>query len=259
MRFLFLILLFVSQNTWAQKKLTAQVFQTNVRPILSGIISDFYQMISLFPDYPKEMVSLALQFNQLDSDQIALRSYCQNKMNKNCLVAIDALRKKLIPIENTSLKLLSHDQMTSSLYLNSIIGYRMINEFHNDLYAFKGSLDNHSFLYRANIKERSSTFDFVKKLDELHALISLAVVEFIPFNYKSDFRGFFSNFVHPIESQLYKQSNYEFFNQNLNSLNFSVNLLNQNLTKRNKKTPEGMAPFLSVIHNRWNSILRYYF
>jgi hypothetical protein len=36
-------------------------------------------------------------------------------------------------------------------------------------------------------------------------------------------------------------------------------LLNQSLTKRNKKTPEGMGPYLATIHNRWNSILRYYF
>ncbi len=112
---------------------------------------------------------------------------------------------------------------------------------------------------RARIKQKKETYTVVRKIDELQAMLSLSIVEFIPFLYKDDFRLFYTNFVHPIEVQLSKHKNYEFLNRNVNSLNFSINLLNQNLTKRSKKTPEGMAPFLSLIHNRWNSLLRYYF
>jgi hypothetical protein len=98
----------------------------------------------------------------------------------------------------------------------------------------------------------------IKELDELTTIVSLAVMEYIPLNYKEDFRHFFFNFIHPIQQQISKKNNYEFLNRNIYSLNFSINLLNQTLTKK-KKTPEGMAPFLAVIHNRWNSIIRNYY
>jgi hypothetical protein len=111
---------------------------------------------------------------------------------------------------------------------------------------------------RAQISDKKNTATLVKQIDELQTVLSLAVVEYIPYGYREDFRHFYFDFVHPIELQVSKNNNYEFLNRNVSALNFAINLLNQNLTKRNKKTPEGMAPYLSLIHNRWNSLIRYY-
>ncbi|HXH76489.1 MAG TPA: hypothetical protein VNJ08_16075 [Bacteriovoracaceae bacterium] len=252
-------LLFLSTQVHAQKNLSPQVFQSNVRPVLNGIINDFYQMISLFPDFPKEIIKAIEQMDNMEDVRENLKTTCGGYLTEKCQASVDALRLRLAEIEASTLNLMARQRPAHSPYMTSLIGMRMVSEFQLELQSFKGSLDNASFMMRAKIKSKKETYAVIRKIDELQSMLSLAVVEFIPYLYKEDFRTFYSNFVHPVEIQLAKHRNHEFLNRNLNSLNFSINLLNQNLTKRSKKTPEGMAPFLSLIHNRWNSLLRYYF
>ncbi len=259
MKYWALIFLLVSGPTWAQKQISSQAFQANVRPVLSGILNDFYQMMTLFPDFPKELMVLVDQMDSLTLDKEDLRLKCPRVLAKPCLENITSLRNKLSLIQAKTLELFSGQKMSPTLHLNSLAGLRLINEFHMGLEEVKGQLDNSEFMIKAQVSHKRDTYQILKSLDELNTYLSLSVVEYVPYLYKEEFRHFYFNFVHPIQQQISKNQNYEFLNRNVNSLNFAINLLNMNLTKRNKKTPEGMAPFLSLIHNRWNSLLRYYF
>lgn len=230
----------------------------NVRPVLNAIVSDFYQMVSLFPDFPKNMVPLIQEIEKVAVDKEILKESCPRTLNAACKNTIDSLRTKLQRIKELSLLLNTEGIISKSNDINSLSGHRLITEFDSDLEEIKGHLDNSAFLMKAGIQQKKDTYLIIKKLDELNTILSLAVVEYVPVYYKEDFRHFFFNFIHPIQQQTSKSNNFIFLNRNINSLNFAVNLLNQTLTKR-KKTPEGMAPYLSVIHNRWNSLLRYYY
>lgn len=257
MRFI-LFLFFLTLNAHAQKVVQQESFQINIRPILSGILNDFYQMITLFPEYPKEMASVVKSMDETSANHEALTAACPRVINKKCLSEITNLKNELIVVEEKLLQLYAGQRLSRSLYMDNLAGLRLLAEFQTKLAESKGQIENICFLLKANLATDTKTFALIKELDELNTLISLAVVEFIPYPYKEDFRHFFFNFVHPIELQISKNKNYEFLNRNVEALNFAINLLNMNLTKRNKKTPEGMAPYLSTIHNRWNSILRYY-
>lgn len=259
MRFCLLFLLLYTPLTFAQKKLGPETFQVNVRPVLNGILGDFYQMIALFPDFPKELIPLIQEMDKLTIDKEVMRENCPRVITAKCAENVKSLRKKLQDIRAYSLNLMAEQKMASTMHLSGLSGLRLVNQFDTKLEEIKGYLDNTSFLQTANIPQKRETYFVLKQLDELNTYISLALVEYIPFTYKSDFRHFYFNFVQPIQLQISKNKNYEFLNRNVNSLNFAINLLNMNLTKRNKKTPDGMAPYLSVIHNRWNSLLRYYF
>lgn len=259
MPILLLFLLLASPLSFAQKNLGRETFMVNVRPVLNGILGDFYQMIALFPDYPKGLNPLIQELDSLTSDKEILRETCPRLIEAKCKDTLNSIRTKLSRIQRMSLEVMTQQKMSQSLNINSLAGMRIVTQFDSELDEIKGYLDNAAFLLTAQIPQRRETYFVLKELDELNTLISLAVVEYIPYNYQSDFRHFFFNFVYPIQIQISKNKNYEFLNRNVSSLNFALNLLNQNLTKRNKKTPEGMGPYLSVIHNRWNSLLRYYF
>lgn len=251
-------LIFAMPLAHAQRRLTRDTFLVNVRPVLNGILGDFYQMVTLFPDFPKELIPLIQELDTLTTDKETLKESCPRLIDKNCKVTLESMRQKLSKIRSLSNILLKEQKMSSSLYLNSLSGQRLVGEFDVELEEVKGSLDNASFLISAQLKERRETYQILKDLDELNTLLALALVEYVPYSYREDFRHFYFNFVHPIQIQISKFKNYEFLNRNVSSLNFAINLLNMNLTKR-KKTPDGMGPYLSVIHNRWNSLLRYYF
>jgi hypothetical protein len=258
MRFILFLFLFISTDLRAQRSLNRESFMINVRPVLNGIINDFYQMINLFPEFPKSMVSIIEELDHLSREKEILKESCPRILNNRCKLTLESLRTKLLHLKQLSLNLISEGNLSSSLDLNSLSGYRLMTEFDVELEEVKGQLDNTSFLLKAGIPHRRETYLMIKELDELTTIVSLAVMEYIPLNYKEDFRHFFFNFIHPIQQQISKKNNYEFLNRNIYSLNFSINLLNQTLTKK-KKTPEGMAPFLAVIHNRWNSIIRNYY
>lgn len=259
MKLLIPFLVLFSLTAHAQKQLSSGTFQASVRPVLSGILSDFYQMITLFPDFPNELVKIVDEIDDLHGEKELIREKCPRTLELSCLENITHLRNRLVDVQARTLELISRQKMSPSLHMNPLAGIRTTNEFMLELEELKGSLDNSALILKAGAKQKKPTFHVIKKIDELSTFVSLTVVEYIPFAYKEDFRHFYFNFVHPVQQQLNKSQNYEYLNRNINTLNFALNLINQNLTKRNKKTPEGMAPYLAAIHNRWNSILRYYF
>lgn len=259
MRFLFVICLMLAQPAYAQRMLSQEAFRANVRPVLSGILNDFYQMITLFPDYPREVIALVEELERLAENKENLRVHCPRVLAEQCFPDIRQLQERLSSLSQKMFLTRAKLKMSSSLYLGNIAGLRVLEEFEAKLEDVKGVMDNKSFFIKANISEKKETYPLIKDLDELGTLMSLAVVEFIPYTYRVDFRHFYFNFVHPIEINISKNQNYEFLNRNVNSLNFALNLLNMNLTKKSKKTPQGMAPYLATMHNRWNSLLRYYF
>jgi len=255
-----LIVVFVlfSSNVMAQKSVGRETYILNVRPVVSGILNDFYQMISLFPDFPRNMVSLIENVETLHSDKEILRSTCPGLINQRCKTTVNSLRAKLISIKSISLQLLAEKKMSDTLHVNNLSALRIMSDFDALVESVKSDLDNTSFLMTAGISQKKETYYILKSLDELNTSISLALVEYIPFSYREDFRHFLFNFVTPLQRQISQNTNHDFLYKNLNSLNFTINLLNQTLTKK-KKTPQGMGPYLSVMHNRWNSLLRYYY
>jgi hypothetical protein len=259
MRILLIIMLILPGYSFAQRNLSKDAFMAKVRPVLNGILGDFYQMITHFPDFPKELIPIVHELDSLTADKEILRVACPRVISTPCKDTVNSIRGKLVRLRQLSLTLQISQKMSGSLYLNSMSGLRLVTEFDYELEEVKALLDNASFIMTAEVPQKKETYRVIKELDELNTLLSLALVEFIPFTYREDFRHFYFNFIHPIQIQISKHNNFEFLNKNVNSLNFAVNLLNMNLTKRNKKTPDGMASFLAVIHNRWNSLLRYYF
>jgi hypothetical protein len=259
MKIFIILLTWTSLTAHAQKTLSPQAFQANIRPALSGIMNDFNQMITLFPDFPKDIIDINEDLGALEIEKEQLRDKCPRLINQKCADIVYSIQKKLAGLESRTMKLIAVQKMPATLPMTNIGGMRLVNEFQADLEEIKGEIDNSSFMLKAEVAHRKESYDVVKKLDVLDTMLSLAIVEFVPYLYQEDFRQFYSNFVHPIHQHITQSRNYEFMNRNIMALNFSLNLLNMNLTKRNKKTPEGMGPFLALMHNRWNSILRYYY
>ena len=257
MRILILFLVFTTE-IYAQRSLSRESFMVNVRPGLNAIIEDFYQMVGLFPDFPKHIYPLVQELQFLSSEKEGLKTSCPRMMDKGCKETIGNLNVRLSKIRSLSFRLVSEQKISSSPYINSLSGLRIVTEFDGAVESLKGDIENASFLLASGLKFKKDTYTIIKQIDELSPLLSLSVIEYVPFNYKEDFRHFFFNFIHPVQQQISKNQNYEFINRNITSMNFALNLLNQTLTKK-KKTPEGMGPYLGAIHNRWNSLLRFYY
>lgn len=258
MKLLILLLLF-SNFAWSQKSIGSGSFQGSVKPMLTGLINDFYSLVAKFPNFPTEFTPLMEETGNLLQPKLNLLAECPSVMSKKCAGSLQELQQRLSKIEAITLKLLARQQLSESLHLEAIGGMRLLNQFQLAMASLKGTIDNTSFLIKAELRPSQKSYPLVKKIDELRDLAGMALVEHVPYLYKEDFRHFYLDFVFPLETELPKVSNYEYMNRNVRYLNFTFNLLKMNLTKKNKKTPEGMGPLLENMHNRWNGVMRSYY
>lgn len=259
MRLILLLGFIISFHAHAQREVSSGSFQANVRPALSGIVNDFYQMVVNFPHFPKEMGNLMGQLNDMAETKNNLISECPGRISKKCESSLKSIQKSLQNIDTKVHELLGRLQFNQTLYIDTMAGLRILNNVEAQLDVLKGQVDNSLLKIKAMVPIKDTSYPIVRKIDELTDLVSLATVEFIPHLYKEEFRHFCFNFIFPVQREMSKVKNFEYMNKNVAYLNFSLNLLNMNLTKRNKKTPEGMGSYLSTIHNRWNGIMRLYY
>jgi hypothetical protein len=105
----------------------------------------------------------------------------------------------------------------------------------------------------------ASTWDVRKSIQTIENMQDLMVIDFIPGRLQEDFRQAWMNFFRPLYKRTILLGQKSFVTENLTKLNFYWNLLNMKLTKRLRRTPEGMVGPLNAIQNRWNQILRIYF
>lgn len=242
----------------AQRELPPGVFKSVARPQLSGIINEFYQMIEQFPDFPKDMNHMINTSRQFEEDRQLLVQTCPRYINDFCLATLERMLKGVQELDLQTTKFYGALRSNNEPYISALTGLRFIDLYQNELMRLKSSLEFASFTYRAK-KSQIKTDPIILLHDRMKTYLSLSVPEFTPYIYKEDFKQFYMNFIRPLEHHLSTPTAHTFFYKNLKELNFNLNLLHQNLTKRSKKTPQGMSGSLNSLQMRWNLILRSYY
>lgn len=233
-------------------------FQSQIRPQLHGLVSEFYDMVIMFPDYPRGMSKIVSLSNRFESSKQTLIEKCPRYLNAECLPVIEEMIKNAQDLSALTLSFYGEIKMAHEPYISGITGLRFINQYNSELEKFKGQLELASLTYRA--KKLNIKIDpILLAHDHMRTYLSLSVVEFIPYLYKDNFKQFYMNFVRPMENNLSTPTAHTFVFKNIKDLNFNLNLLHQNLTKRNKKTPTGMGSNLNQLQNRWNLVMRGYY
>ena len=68
MKIFLAIILTLSTHVHAQRSIGRESFMVNVKPALNSILNDFYQMIELFPEFPKNMTGILKELDSLTID-----------------------------------------------------------------------------------------------------------------------------------------------------------------------------------------------
>ena len=100
-------------------------------------------MITLFPDFPKDLVSIGDEIDDLHGEK------CPRNLEIACLENITNLRNRLVGVQAKTLALISRQKMSSSLHMNPLAGIRTTNEFMLELEDIVGSLANAALILKA--------------------------------------------------------------------------------------------------------------
>lgn len=258
MRWTLFLTLFFSLHGHA--KLSTGSFQIHVRPQLVGIYQDFRQILNTFTDYPPEAIQLISSMDRLRGMAHSLRAKCPLKPEIECLDTLLKIQKESRDLEWLFLHYQTNTHYHPNSGISPLVGLRIWLKLEKDRSKLQRLLDVEILcLSAARKSERASTAEMTKLIDQMESYSDLLVVEFIPPKYQEDFRSAWMNFFRPLHRHAELEGRTVFLTSNLKSLNFYWNLLNMRMTKRVKKTPEGMSGPLNAIQNRWNQVMRVIF
>lgn len=237
--------------------LSSASFQVHVRPQLVGIYQDFRQILATFTDYPNEILQLMNQMDDLRSAAQTLRQACPLRTELGCLSNLVKIQQELRDLDRLFIKYQGNVRFSEATGLAPIAGQRIWLRLDQTRDKLQRQVTVEILgLSAGRSGNRLSSVELLRMTDEIEAYGDLLVVEFIPPKFQVDFRSAWMNFFRPLHRYAEREGRAVFLTSNLDQLNFYWNLLNMRMTKRLKKTPEGMGGPLNAIQNRWNQVMR---
>lgn len=232
-------------------------YQVHVRPQLVGIYQDFRQILGTFTDYPPEVLQLLTQLDQINEGARQLQQNCPLRTKVECLPALLILQQESRDLEHLFYKYQGNARFAASTGLAPVTGQSIWLRLEKARAKLLSTVQVEILCLSAGrAGTRASSAELVKTVNEIVSYGDLLVVEFIPPKYQDDFRSAWMNFFRPLHRHGEVEGRITFLTTNLEQLNFYWNLLNMRMTKRMKKTPEGMSGPLNAIQNRWNQVVR---
>lgn len=255
--FLFAILTLISSRAFCARELSTQSFQIHIRPQLVNIQEDIKQILLTFPGYPADVFIAQSLTDQLMVSTLKAQALCPGELKKACLIPMYEAIKLMRELERVWLTQESKTDFPSNASIAVLHGKKRWNQIIMATRRLRSILESESLAIEADRNSRRLTiWDWRRRVDEIDSWQTLVVIDFIPGKLQEDFRQAWMNFFRPLQKHCVISNNKTYFTKNLDSLNYYWNLLNMRLTKRLKRTPEGMAGPLNAIQNRWNQTLR---
>ncbi len=239
------------------REINVNSFQIHVRPQLVGIHQDIQQIFMTMPGYPSEVFQTLTMVDQLLSHAKAAEKICPRKLQSSCLPQIQSSLKLLRDLERLWLTQEGRFTTSNDGAVTTIAGRKRWLQMMEIARGLQATLEAEALAIQANrTGDRMNMWQWRKSVDEIEDWLDMLIVEFVPGKLQEDFRSAWMNFFRPLYKHCVLANNRRFLSRNMDSLNFYWNLLNLKLTKRLKKTPEGMSGPLNAIQNRWNQVMR---
>lgn len=251
------LLLSLSVAAASEVKLSEQSFQVHVRPQLVNIQQAIQQILLTFPGYPVQVFTMQSLVDQLTAVTAEAQKLCPGRLQRACLPQINRAVLLLREMNRLWLTQEAKTSFPQSASLAPLVGKKSWNAINTAAGQLQLRLEAEALALQAQrTSQRLSIWDWHRRVSEIDDWQNLMVVDFIPGKLQDEFRQAWVNFFRPLQQHCVLNNNRAFLVRNLDSLNFYWNLLNMRLTKRLKKTPEGMGGPLNAIQNRWNQVLR---
>lgn len=239
------------------REINVNSFQVHVRPQLVGIHQDIQQIFMAMPGYPAEVFQALSLVDQLLSQAQSAQNVCPGKLQTTCLSQLQSSLIVLRDLERLWLTQEARFATPTDASLTALAGRKRWIQLMEAARNLRAHLEAEALAIQAERQgERMNMWQWRKSVDEIEDWIDMLIVEFVPGKLQEDFRSAWMNFFRPLYKHCVLDNNRRFLSRNLDSLNFYWNLLNLKLTKRLKKTPEGMSGPLNAIQNRWNQVMR---
>jgi hypothetical protein len=242
--------------------LTPESFNRYVRPQLRNMVVEYYQLLRKLEPSTNEFIELKNKAFELSTDWQKAVDICQKDNNHaNCEKEIKglykksreldrhmlALRKSRIPIEN----FIEEKQVDAAIETT-----KLVDEISNINYANLHYLEE--VLITLNAPNNTSSIRLARKEDLQLILIKseMTITSVLSKQYQEIFEYLYQVFIKTAENNVVRDSDREFLLKNLERYNMVWNAFHMKLSKGGEEVPKPILQTISIMHNRWNSILK---
>lgn len=241
-------------------KMSNESFRRYARPQIKSIINEFFHILKKVSPESEPVINIRRNLQQLYLESVELTKFCDLRdttLNEKCATQIKDFSRKLKLFE-------------SRLY-SEISNYKFIDNRIDDSIAFNNLLQG-LVLSNAKVNHQFDEFKMLRSTDfqrysktpsQIESTIhdSLKVIDLklnilVLHDYRVEFENVWSSFIRVLEQRILLPNDKEYLLNNLERLNIDWNSFHKNMTKGFYDIPLSKVKVTSIMHNRWNSILK---
>lgn len=237
------------------------VFRRYIRPQLRSIVREYFHILKKLDPYQENLINLWSNVQKLNDLWV--------KWKLECPVATDDVCKstlKEIYIESRKLDLLTLDFQRNNLGFK-----KKSNDSIDNVIKLSTSLDNiHNMNYKVlHIVEeammiRGTPYKSNALLNEsltslLHEMLvnsELIMSSLLEKQFRPVFDLVWTSFIKKIDRNILFKGNEDFLVTHLGDLNMAWNTFHMKVSKSDLRLPKSQLQIVTIMHNRWNSVLK---
>lgn len=237
-------------------KLTQNEFQRLVKPQLNNIKQDYQTLIGILNPHLKDYKSIFRHFNDLKKREEKFINYCSKTSNENCQEIVNIYLNRLDQIIKTLYKVSPPKEDQHHPYEQTLKSFDLQQKLISELLDTHMQFFQMNFFHKAKIKVEQLPVHYTKLIQKANNQFNLFMIKSSDIRFQDQFLSYWNGFIKPISNYVLSQSEKGHFSKNLSDYNLRWNMLNVELTKRNKKISKQSKTLLKIMHNRWNNILK---
>ena len=237
--------------------LTSYEFNRYVKPQLISITQDYQSLIIQINPELSELKPMFNTYRNLIEESLRLEKYCLKKeVNLDCQksleTSMDTVRKSF-PLIGKPIKFSEKKYFGAN---DIVVAYQAQNQFFESFTSLETNLHNIYYLYLSRTDVKARMVELIKSIQLSYVTFSDFILKSSDKRFFTEFKAFWSDFIKPVKLFILPQNDQALFIQKLNEFNLRLNFLNVVLTKRNHPISKQTKTLVTIIHNRWNNILK---
>lgn len=240
----------------ADIKLTKFEFNKYVKPQLTSIVQDYYSLITAMNPEIKNLKGIPSKIKSLKDTNFDMQSTCHHKDLGSCKIQIQNFLNTIYSIRIILQE--KNDFIKKQNYTpeNLLVQYNQFFNLYKQIHLLESKAQRIEISLTMNQLSKSLVTELIKDTIDLENIFNDYIIKCSDNRFRNEFHSFYSDFIRVTNNVILSENNMDVFKIKLTDFNLRVHFLNVVLTKRNQNVSKQAITLISVIHNRWNNILK---
>lgn len=231
-------------------------YRRYVRPQLRSILQDYQTLLLLLNPEFSNFKSSFSDVRKILKSRIYSKGFCHQEEIQACLIELKKVKSLLLSLKKASHNPVNYTKIKHLTLDQKLRAENHITDYQQKILKAKISIENLTLETRLISNKEISLKEVRFLTKDVVTHFYMIVTDFSDNRFNNDLNIFWSSFYMPVLNYVLMGDQKEFFLNNIKKFNISWNSLNVRLTKRNKKISKQVNTLISVMHRRWNNILK---